>query len=71
MCNLQQRKIYIIMQLALIVLDLKQPATPLKTDNHMTELFLKLGMKPKRSKTWGMKWYWLRDKEVFDQLILY
>ena len=31
----------------------------------------KLGMKPKRSKTWDMKWHWLRDKEVIEQLRVY
>ena len=28
-------------------------------------------MKPKRSKTWGLKWHWLRDKEVLEKLRLY
>ena len=28
-------------------------------------------MKPKRSKTWDMKWHWLREKEVLDHLIVY
>ena len=31
----------------------------------------KLGMKPKRFKIWYVKWYWLRDKEVLEQLRLY
>ena len=52
----------ISMQPALIALDHKQPATPLKTDNSTTEIFVNLGMKPKRSKIWDMKFHWLRDK---------
>ena len=32
---------------------------------------LNLGMKPKRSKAWDMKWYWLRDKELIDKLRVY
>ena len=59
------------MQPDLITLDNKQPATPLKTDNSTTESFVKLGMKPKYSKTWYMKWHWLRDKEVHEQLRVY
>ena len=34
----------------------------------MTEGFVNLGMKPKRSKTWDVKWHWLRDKEVIEKL---
>ena len=48
------------MQPASIIFDQKQRVTPLKTD-----------MKPKRSKTWDMKWHWLRDNTVLEQLILY
>ena len=44
-------KIAIGMRPALITLDHKQPATPLKTDNSTTEGFVNSGMKPKRSKT--------------------
>ena len=46
----RQRKKAIIMQLALIILDHKQPVTPLKTYNSTTEVFVNLGMKPKSSK---------------------
>ena len=28
-------------------------------------------MKPKLSKTWDMKWHWLRDKEFLEQLRVY
>ena len=64
-------KIDIGMLPALIALDQKQTATPLKTDNSMTEGFVNSGMKPKRSKTWDMKWHWSRDKEVLEQLRVY
>ena len=49
----------------------KQPSTPLKTNNYTTEGFVKSGMKPNFSKTWDMKWHWLRDKEVLEQLRVY
>ena len=37
----------------------------------MTEGFINSGMKPKRSKTWGIKWHWLIDKEVIEKIRLY
>ena len=52
-------------------MDHKQPETHLKIDNSTTGVFLKSGMKPKHPKTRDIKWYWLRDKEVLDQLIVY
>ena len=30
-----------------------------------------MGIKPKRSKTWDMKWHWLIDKKVLEQLRVY
>ena len=59
------------MRPALILLDLRQPATPLKTDNSTREVFVKSGMKLKRSKIWDMKWHWFREKEVLEQLRIY
>ena len=67
--NKRKTSIYTLTEL--ITLDHKQPATHLKTDNSTTEGFVNLGMKPKRSKTWDMKWHWLRDMEVLDKLRLY
>ena len=49
--TLNNGKTAIGMQPALIEWDQKQPATPLKTDNYTTGVFLNLGMKPKPSKT--------------------
>ena len=66
-----KRKTSISMRPALIALEHKKPATPLKTDNYTTCGFENLGMKPKRLKTWDMKWHWLRDKEALDQLRVY
>ena len=45
--------------------------TPIKTANSTTDGFFNSGMKPKRSKTWEMKWQWLRDKEFLEQLRVY
>ena len=59
------------MKPSLITLDHKKPATPLKTYNSMTEGFVNSGMKPERSKTWDMKWHWLREKGFLEQLRVY
>ena len=60
--TLNNKKKTIDLRPALITLDHKQPATLLKTENLATEGFVNLGMKPKRSKTWDIKWHWFRDK---------
>ena len=65
------RKTAIDMQPELITLDHEQPATTIKTENFTTEVFVNLGMKPERSKTWDMNRHWLIDKEVLEQLRLY
>ena len=46
-----------------------QPATPLKTDNATALNFVKNNITQKRSKSWDMRFYWLRDKKqqkMFD-----
>ena len=37
----------------------------------MIDVFENSVMKPKCSKPWDMKYHWLRDKEVFEQLRVY
>ncbi len=39
-----------------------QLATPLKTDNSTSNSFVHANIKQRRSKTWDMRWNWLRDK---------
>ncbi len=45
-------------------LDHPQPATPLETDNSTTNSFCHSTMRQKRSKSWDMRYHWLRDKET-------
>ena len=59
------------MQIYHIALNQKQPAPPLKTYNLTTKGFVAFGMKPKHSKMWDVKWHWLRDKEILEQLRVY
>ena len=64
-------KTAIDMQPFLTVLYHKQPVTLLKINNSTTELFVNLGMKPKHSKIWDMKWHWLIDKYFLEKFIVY
>ena len=53
---------------ALEALGHRQPATPLKTDNSTACNFVHKNMKQRRSKSWDMRYNWLRDKET-QQLV--
>ena len=39
-----------------------QPQTPIKTDNTTAASFVRNNITQKRSKSWDMRYYWLRDK---------
>ena len=41
-----------------------QPPTPLKTDNSMANIFVHKSLNQWKSKSWDMKFHWLRDKEL-------
>ena len=41
----------------------QQPATPLKTDNSTSNAFVNKSLRQKKSKSWDMRYHWLRDKE--------
>ena len=46
-----------------------QSATPVKTDNTTALAFVRNNITQKRSRSWDMRYYWLREKEqdgVFD-----
>ena len=47
---------------ALLALDHPQPPTPIKTDNSTSDSFVHSNIRQRRSKTWDMRWNWLRDK---------
>ena len=48
-----------------------QPPTPMKTDNKTAAAFSKQTLKPKRSKSWDMRYYWIQDRVTQDQFIIY
>jgi hypothetical protein len=48
-----------------------QHATPLKTNNSTSHSFVHANIKQRRSKTWDMRWNWLRDKVAHELLHMY
>ena len=54
----------------LIALGHPQPPTVLKTDNSTTAAFIHKNMKLKKSKSWDMRFFWLRDAELLKQLVV-
>ena len=52
----------IVLRRTLEVLGHKQNATEVKTDNKTANSFVTNTMKMKKSKTWDMRWNWLREK---------
>ena len=52
-------------------LDHPQPQTPVKTDNTTSDSFVHSNIRKRRSKTWYMRFNWLRDKETHRELKYY
>ena len=48
-----------------------QPPTPLKTDNTTAERFVSKNIQQKKSKTWDMRFYWLRNQESRQNFQVY
>ena len=48
-----------------------QPPTPIETDNKTAEGFTKQNIKLKKSKSWDMRYHWLRDQQTHKQLDFY
>ena len=55
-------QIIISLRRILKALNHPQPPTPLKTDNSIANGFVHKNIQQKRSKSWDMRFYWLRDK---------
>ena len=49
-------------RVVLQALDHPQPPTPIKTDNSTANGFIHDNIHQKRSKSWDMRYYWLRDR---------
>ena len=55
----------------LTVLNHPQPPTLVKTDNSTAESFVNKHIKQKRSKSWDMRFHWLRDQETQNNFKIY
>ena len=64
-------QIGIIIRVALTELGHPQPPTPLKTDNTTTANFTNSTLRQKRSKSWDMRYNWLRDRQAQEQFRIY
>ena len=54
-------------RVALQALNHPQPPTPIKTDNSTANGFIHDNIHQKRSKSWDMRYYWLRDRQTQQQ----
>ena len=61
----------IICRTVLLALGHPQPPTPLKTDNTTASSFVHANIRQRRSKTWDMRWNWLRSPAAKEQLRIY
>ena len=48
-----------------------QGPTPVKTDNKTASAFVNNTLKAKRSKTWDMRYFWLKDRISQSQFFIY
>ena len=48
-----------------------QQITPVKTDNKTAESFVNNTLKEKRSKSWDMRYFWLKDRITQQQFFIY
>ena len=49
----------------------QQPATGLKTDNTTAENFANASLRQKRSKSWDVRYHWLRERATREQFRIY
>ena len=49
----------------------KQPPTPIKSDNNTAVAFARETLKAKKSKTWDMRYNWIKDREQQNQFYIY
>jgi hypothetical protein len=57
--------------ISLLALGHPQSPPPIKTDNSTANSFVHANIKQQRSKTWDMRWNWLRNKTTQELLRIY
>ena len=58
-------------RIILQALDHQQPPTPVKTDNLTAQGFIQDNIHMKKSKSWDMRYHWLRDRQTQNQFQFY
>ena len=58
-------------RIILQALDHQQPPTPVKTDNSTAQGFIEDNIHMKKSKSWDMRYHWLRDRQTQNQFQFY
>ena len=48
-----------------------QPPPPIKTDNYTANGFIHDNIHQRRSKSWDMRYYWLRDRQTQQQFLFF
>ena len=61
----------IILRTILEALGHPQSPTRIKTDNSTADSFVKANIRQRRSKTWDMRWNWLRDESTKKHVSVY
>ena len=61
----------VILRTILEALGHPQPPTRIKTDNSTAIGFVKANIRQRRSKTWDMRWNWLRDDITKEQIAVF
>ena len=64
-------QVAVVLRRALHSLDHPQPPTPIKTDNSTANSFVHSNIKQKRSKTWDMRFNWLRNRSAHKEVAIY
>ena len=61
----------IMIRNALVELGHQQPPTPIKTDNTTANSFVHANMRQRKSKSWDMRYHWLRDRSLQRQFHIF
>ena len=64
-------QVVIPIRILLHILGHPQPPTPIKTDNAITNDFIHDNIHQKRSKSWDMQYYWLKDRLEQQQFLFF
>ena len=64
-------QVAIPIRIVLQALDHTQPPTPIKTDNSTANGFIHDNIHQRRSKSWDMRYYWLRDRQTQQHFLFF